>query len=337
MTAYGRADFQIAHWTEPGEFFGLPVSLVIVDRQTQTEAFVYRPFLLSLILYLIFLGFPLLTNCQQADPLKIDKKRPRDQSTNLQGHRGAARRLPRAGEITDPGNRLDPIELNNQASNLAAEGKLNEAAEKLEAVIRLAPDLAGAHINLSIIYERLGRLENSLTSAQTAANLAPDKPRAFRQLCGVLFIQKRFQPASECFRRLIALVPDDARAQTNLGTALHQAGRSDEAFEVLQNLVRTTPLQARAHNTIGHILFSKKKYKDAAKAFKQAVEIEPASSLYRYNLGISRLMNQNKPGALSQYRELQKLDPERARMLYQSIFRDKVVYVGKEHQTKTGP
>ncbi len=266
----------------------------------------------------------------QSPQLKLDTVRPNRQAVGEQLPNSATRSPDSSANAIK--RLFDPIDLNNRATQLVTEGRFIEAAAKLEQAIQLSPDLAGAHINLSVVYERMGQLQRSLVYGQTGALLAPDSPRAFEQLCGVLFMVGQFRDASGCYQKLVKLSPADPQAQTHLGNALYRSDRKDEAMSILSNVTLTFPTYAAAFNSMGNILFDGKKYADAAAAFKRAVEIDPRSSLFRYNLGISRVMNNNTPAALSQYQALQRLDEDRARKLYRAIFRDKVVYVGNGDQ-----
>ena len=224
----------------------------------------------------------------------------------------------------------EALELNSRGVSLAGQGRLTEAAEVLERSAELAPDLAGTHTNLSVVYERMGRLEDALSSAEAGAALAPEVPRSYHQLCGVQFQLGRFQDAKLCYQKLIRLTPDDLDAQAQLGTVMVRSGQIDRGLELLQNVVLRLPMHARAHNSMGFAFFHKKEYKAAAKAFKRAVEIDPASDPYRFNLGVAQLMNNNKAGALSQYRFLSESDPTRAKAIYRLIYKDKLLFVPKE-------
>ncbi len=131
----------------------------------------------------------------------------------------------------------------------------------------------------------------------------------------------------KCYETLIKLAPDDIQAKSEFGAALIRAGDTDRALKVLQKVTVSKPMHAQAHNSIGFAFFTKKKYSKAALAFKRAVEIDPSSDLYRFNLGMTLALNKNRPGALAQYRAIKEKAPERARLLYQQIYRDKLLFV----------
>ena len=221
----------------------------------------------------------------------------------------------------------DPIDLNNLGAELTAEGRHEEAVKAFTKALDLDPEMSEVHVNLSITYERINKLNESLNSAKLGVQYAPDSPRAYTQLCGVYFLQKNFHGAVDCYKKLDELLPNDAEVQSQLGASMIRIGQGKEAIEILEKVVAREPGYARAYNSIGFAHFKKKRYERAAKAFKQAVEIDPAAILYRFNLGVSQALLQNKPGALSQYKALRSIAPKRAQQIYRLIFRDKLVFV----------
>jgi Flp pilus assembly protein TadD len=62
----------------------------------------------------------------------------------------------------------------NLASMLARQGKLVEAAEQLNELLRLNPDNAEAHNNLGLVFLSSGKLEESVREFSTALRLKPD-------------------------------------------------------------------------------------------------------------------------------------------------------------------
>lgn len=296
--------------------------------ELKQEVYVYRSIRLVSLSIAINI-FSSLISAQQPIPLKV-KTIPADPANAY--FKKDAKKISGNAPLAAS---ADPFLLNELAAKLSSDGKFLESAEKLEAAVRLAPDIAGSHVNLSIAYEHLGRLEDSLRSAQTASTLTPDSPRAYWQLCGVLFQLNRFEEAIDCYGKLVKLTPDDnAESRTLLGTAMVRAGHSDQALVILRQVTNSFPLYARAYNATGVALYNKKKYTEAAKAFKRAVEINPNSSLFRFNLGIAQAVNRNTAGALSQYRALQELDPKRALMIYKLVYRDKLVFVSDQKDRK---
>jgi tetratricopeptide (TPR) repeat protein len=279
---------------------------------------------------LVFVFFPLTAPSLQAqDKILEDRsaKRAGPQTASLTKKNSAVKHTTRS--MDEEGLRhMDFVELNNLGASLTAESRYSEAIKAFDLALKLEPSSAAAHINLSITYERAGRLTESLDAAEAGVEHAPKDRRALGQLCGVHYLMQNFDRASTCYEKLAELAPAEPNVRAQLGAALIRNGQSERAIEILKQVVFESPLHARAHNSIGFAYFRLKKYGTATEYFKRAVEIDPASALFRFNLGITYALRKNKPGALSQYKFLKKLDPERARKVYQFIYRDHVIQAG---------
>jgi len=70
----------------------------------------------------------------------------------------------------------DAVELYDQADKLKDEGKLDEAAAKLNDALAVDPNYALAHAALAIVLQRLGKHDEAISHAQSACQLEPDDP-----------------------------------------------------------------------------------------------------------------------------------------------------------------
>jgi Flp pilus assembly protein TadD len=70
----------------------------------------------------------------------------------------------------------------DEAIELKEAGKLEEAAGKLEELLREQPDYALAHSGLSVFYGKLERHEEAVQHAQRVCELEPDDPFSFMAL-----------------------------------------------------------------------------------------------------------------------------------------------------------
>jgi tetratricopeptide (TPR) repeat protein len=76
----------------------------------------------------------------------------------------------------------DRVKLYDEADKLKAEGKLDEAAAKLEEALALDENYALAHSALAVVWQRLGRHEEAIQHAQRVTELEPDDPFSFTAL-----------------------------------------------------------------------------------------------------------------------------------------------------------
>ncbi|PYT01340.1 MAG: hypothetical protein DMF63_00365 [Acidobacteria bacterium] len=217
------------------------------------------------------------------------------------------------------------VALNNSAIQLIRESRFEEASEQLRRAIDAKPDAYKLHRNLSIVYERLNKLDDALKSAEAAMKLAPGEPSAVMQLCSVQLQVQKYSEALHCYENLRKLGPLDTVSQTSYGVALLRSGETRNAIAVLEKVAATVPLTSQTLNALGVAYFDDKRFADAVSAFKKAVEVDPDQHGLRFNLAIAYLSKGNKEGALSQYRILKESDARLAEQLYLILFRDKVV------------
>jgi Flp pilus assembly protein TadD len=220
-------------------------------------------------------------------------------------------------------------ELNNQAAAYARSGQYEKALVELRRATEIHPDSTDILINLSVVLDHLKRWDESREVARQAVEISPDDVRARSQLCELSLATGRNQEAVTCYSRLEKKLGHlDHDAMSKYALALARTNQADIARKYLEEVVRANTYNVAAANALGVIYFNEENYKEAAAVFKRASEADPRRAEVRYNLGITQLRLGNKPGAISQYKMLRELSPEKAQQLYRIIYQDKLVFVG---------
>jgi tetratricopeptide (TPR) repeat protein len=228
--------------------------------------------------------------------------------------------------VTGP---VDVVELNNLAVQSTLENRYGEAEALLHKAIEAQPRIAKFHRNLSILFERMGRLDKALESARTAANLSPGDASVVERLCTIEFDSHNWTAAIGCYEKLGSIQPLDGLSGSDYGMALLRAGKTDRSLEVLQKAAGSDPPVAVAMNSLGIAYFELQRFDDAAAIFKRAVETAPDNFEFRYNLAVTQLSLRNRESAISQYNILKTSDPKLASRLYQMLFSEMIVVVPK--------
>jgi tetratricopeptide (TPR) repeat protein len=74
------------------------------------------------------------------------------------------------------------VQLYDEADKLKAEGRLDEAAEKLQQALAIDDTYALAHSALAVILQRLGRHDEAIKHAVRVTELEPNDPFSFTAL-----------------------------------------------------------------------------------------------------------------------------------------------------------
>ncbi len=104
-----------------------------------------------------------------------------------------------------------------RALKLMKKERYAQAEPLLRNLIQRAPQLAGPHTNLGIVYARTGRPKEAEQAFLKAIELKPDSAPAYNQL-GILYREAgRFKEARDAYEKALAIDPDYAYAHLNLG------------------------------------------------------------------------------------------------------------------------
>jgi len=76
----------------------------------------------------------------------------------------------------------DPVKLYDEADRLKDQGKMDEAAAKLQEALTVDPSYALAHSAMAIVQQKLGKHEDAIGHARRACELEPNDPFSFTAL-----------------------------------------------------------------------------------------------------------------------------------------------------------
>jgi protein O-mannosyl-transferase len=209
--------------------------------------------------------------------------------------------------------RLEPgrVEAHNNLGNaLIAQGRTQEAIVEFQEALRLDSDHAEAHYNLGNAMSALGRQPEAITQYREALRTKPDHVEAHFNLGNALVAVGRPLDAIGEYEKAIRLRPGDAEARYNLANALDSVGRTPEAIEQFEETVRLEPEFAEARNYLGFDLEKiPERVDEAIVHLKAALRVRPTYVDARYNLGMAFMAKGQVSEALSQFKEVIRLDP----------------------------
>ena len=196
---------------------------------------------------------------------------------------------------------------------------------------------------LGVLALQAGQFQKSIQLMGEALALDPDNPDVLCNLAECYLRQCRFEPASQCYRRLAELLPQSAEALHRLGVTQEQMHDWEAAAESYRRALAVQPdspdlhgslgrlqckqgafaegvesyrralaLDANRHdiyNQMGNALAALGKFEAAAEAFRRALALQPHSAETAYGLGYLFERQGDLDSAQDSYRKALELNP----------------------------
>lgn len=176
-------------------------------------------------------------------------------------------------------------------SDLGAAYNEQERFADAETVLRHSLTLQetpDAHNNLGVALNGQERAADAIRVFGRALELNDASADAWFNLGVSHAVLGDLAQARTAYQRGLALAPDEPRALRNLALIEAQAGHLDLTVRYLSTAVEQTPTSAELHNELGRALLGLKRVPDAIRAFERALALDPASSAVAENLKLAR-------------------------------------------------
>jgi len=216
-------------------------------------------------------------------------------------------------------------QLNNALADLYFRtGRVREAENTANALLKGAPDNVDAHKLLGRIYLRaLSDGQNAPSSASPTGNVLDRAIAEFekivslepksvedRMILGQLYTVKHdHTKAEEEFKTAQAMDPESEDVVLNLARLYAEGGDIEQEAKVIE-AVPVNDRTARMEDALGASYEQLKRPKDAIAAFQRAADMEPGDARTLEALAEALLNDNQLDEALKQYGELVKADPE---------------------------
>ena len=177
------------------------------------------------------------------------------------------------------------LRLIEEGNGIEDEGRFEEALQRYEAAIRLAPHLARAHLNRGNALQATGNIEGALEAFAAAISKDPGFAAAHYNMGHAYARSARHGDARAAFEIAISLKPDFVDAEVALGCSLEELGQPDAAAAHYRRALDINPNYAEVHANLGNALRSLGQFEAAVASYRRAVEIKPDLVAAHYNLG----------------------------------------------------
>jgi len=159
--------------------------------------------------------------------------------------------------------------------SLLNEGKLDEAIAAFNKALAIDPDLASAHYNLAITYEKKDQPEEARKHFQETIRIKPDFGEAYQAVGDSLMAAKKFEEASGYLVKATELMPESYAAFYNLGVSYSNSGKYAEAESAYRKATQISPNEPVAHYQLAMSLLGQSKNAEAKSEFQKYLELNP--------------------------------------------------------------
>jgi predicted O-linked N-acetylglucosamine transferase (SPINDLY family) len=205
---------------------------------------------------------------------------------------------------------------------LEAEGKLDDAMQRYQKAIRLAPNPARAHLNRGNILLLQGDLQGALDAFSTAIKHQPDYAGAYYNIGNALLHDGKLDEAVANYRKALEIRPDYAEVHCSLGVALKEFDQLDGAIASLRKALQINPDLIEARTNLGNILqhlykhgsllLANRNFDAAVASFRRILMIEPELADGHYNLGHALKELGQLDAAAACFHKTLEIDPDHA-------------------------
>jgi tetratricopeptide (TPR) repeat protein len=135
--------------------------------------------------------------------------------------------------------------------------------------------LAGLRYSIAGALIQLGRLDEAAEHCEWMLREAPDSVRAHHRMAEARLKQGRMQEAADHLQQAVRAAPDSAELHADLARAHSMLGLQEQALADLQEALRLRPGYFLAQHRLGLVLLASNRPADAVQAFEGAIAAEP--------------------------------------------------------------
>ena len=204
----------------------------------------------------------------------------------------------------------EALRLIDDGNAVEKEGRIEEAMQRYEAAIRLAPKLARAHLNRGNVLLEMGDTAGALDAYATALAEDPDYAGAHYNMGNAYLRSGCHEAALAAYRAAIALKPDFADAEVAMGSVLQDLGQLDQAVASYCRALQINPNHGEVHHNLGNALQGLGQLDAAVASYRRALAIKPDFAVACWNLANALQDLGQLDAAVASYRRAVEIKPD---------------------------
>jgi len=189
-------------------------------------------------------------------------------------------------------------------------GNSQNAIEAFKRCILIQPEHTHGLVNLALLQQRSGLLEEALETSKRAMKVAPKEPKAWLATVGTLGFLRRLEEGIVVCDEALELfgeLPELLHMKGNLELA---AGRVEDAKKLYTRALEKAPDSVPILVSHGDLLAQYRNGRDGIPYLEKALALDPNSQDARYRLGIAYLMSGFPSDAIQFLLEVVQQNPE---------------------------
>ena len=198
------------------------------------------------------------------------------------------------------------------AVDFHTKGKISEAKNIYEKILKVKPDHFLALTNLGIIFSQLRKLERAAELFNKVIIINPKYAEGHNNLGNALFELSEFDKSLDCYKKAVQLDSNFSDAFNNLGNVYQKKNdlnKAIESYELAISLNAGTSKDKPYYN-LGNIYREIGNFEKSINLYKKSISINPNSVSAHINLSISLNKNGNLKESISYCEKAIEKDPK---------------------------
>lgn len=225
------------------------------------------------------------------------------------------RQIPSAIQCFEKAIRIDPQQAifhNNISNAYKLMGNLQLAILHLHEALRLAPNNAESFNNLGSLYYTQGNIKQAIPQFEKAIRLNPNSWEAHYNLANCHIKLNQVLQAIEQYKSVITLKPQHDNAKLNLAMALVSIKDYDAALPYLEEAAKNNPQHSELQGHLATAYLEVGQSSNAIAQYNIALSMDPARAEWHHNLAVLYLRDQQQDLATKHFQKAIKLQPDNA-------------------------
>ena len=215
-----------------------------------------------------------------------------------------------SGVLPDPKLKIHLYNRIKLAQGASAEGKIPEAFQNIQQVLKEDDKILEAHLVLGNLYQKEKKYPEARSSFQNALKYNPDYISAIFALARVYKDEGNYPAAKEGFQLLIQKDPKDSKAYFALAEIALAEKDFEQSLSYLKKVVEIDPDQAISRGRLGASLVELKRFDQAVPELEKALQLNSRMPNVHFNLALIHEERQNLDLSASEYKKELELFPE---------------------------